>query len=132
VLDNRSHSVHYHSGGHGPMLHFHAATGECDWLKATTIPLGFMETVALKPARTIKMEPGDIVGLITDGVFEYENPTGDMFQTEGTEEVIRKHHELPMTELVQELLNAVEAYSEGVAQNDDITIVLVRRVPEAG
>lgn len=130
VIDSAAHAVQYHSGGHGPMLHFRAASGECEWLKATTVPLGFMETIALKPPCTVQMEPGDILGLITDGVFEYENPAEEQFQIERTAEVVRRNHDRPMSELVQALMQAVEEFAEGAPQNDDITIVLVRRLPD--
>jgi len=129
VLDNRIHKVQYHAGGQGPMMHFRAATGECEWLKATTMPLGFMETVALKPAQVLDMAPGDILGLITDGVFEFENPAEEQFQTERTAEIVRAHHDGPMDKLVGLLLEAVDAFGAGASQNDDITIVLARRLP---
>lgn len=131
VLDTDEHELRYHAGGQGPTLHFHAATGECTWLKATTMPLGFMEIVALKPAAMVKLEPGDIVALITDGVFEYENPSEEQFQIERAADVVRHNHDRPMVELAATLLAAVDEFGKPAPQNDDITIVLVRRLPAA-
>jgi phosphoserine phosphatase len=130
VLDSTAHEVRYHAGGQAPMLHFRAATGECDWLKATTMPLGFMETESLSEAHSIRLAEGDILGLITDGVFEFENPREEQFQTDRAAEVVRAHHDGPMNELVLRLLEAVDDFGETAAQNDDITIVLVRRLPQ--
>jgi len=39
VLDSSAHRVDYHAGGQGPLLHFHGAGGECEWLKASTVPI---------------------------------------------------------------------------------------------
>jgi serine phosphatase RsbU (regulator of sigma subunit) len=40
------------------------------------------------------------------------------------------HHRLPMSELCKQLLRATFEHGEGLPQADDITIVLVRRLPE--
>ena len=84
----------------------------------------------LERTRADQAAAGDIVALITDGVYEYENPQEEQFQTDRTAEVIRAHHTGPMEKLVEELLRAVDAFGAGAPQNDDITIVLARRVPD--
>ena len=66
----------YHAAGQGPLLHFQAATGECRWLTPTTFPMGFMRYPQIDPPQQLQLEPGDILGLISDGVFECENPAG--------------------------------------------------------
>ena len=47
MLDPRSHEVVYHAAGQGPLLHFHAATGECEWRSPTTFPMGYMRYPSL-------------------------------------------------------------------------------------
>ncbi len=130
VLDRRTHELRYHAGGQGPLLHFHAASGECEWRKATTLPLGLIEASAASATHTLRLEPGDVVGLITDGVFEYENPQGEQFQLERAGRVVESHQAEPMARLVELLLQAVCEFGGTAPQNDDITIVLVRRLPD--
>jgi phosphoserine phosphatase len=129
VLDAKKHRVTYHSAAQGPLLHFHASSGECEWLGSTTLPLGLMSPLALKEPATVDLAPGDILGLITDGVFEYENEDGKMFEEAGVELVIGRHHDSPMSELVETLVREVGAYGGSVSQADDVTMVLVRRLP---
>jgi phosphoserine phosphatase len=130
VLDATSHRVTYHSAGQGPLLHFHAATGECEWRGSTTMPLGLMPTLVMEPPATFQLEPGDILGLMTDGIFEYENGDGEAFGQQGVASVVREHHDEPMTKLIERLLQAVRHFAPGQPQADDMTIVLVRRRPE--
>jgi phosphoserine phosphatase len=130
VLDVATHRVDYHAAGQGPLLHFQAATGVCRWLSPTTFPLGFMKYPQVDPAQQIELAPGDILGLITDGVFECENPSGEMFGTEGVEQVLRTRHEGSMSGLLARLLQAVHVFADGQAQLDDITIVLLARSGE--
>jgi len=129
VLDAETNSVEYHAAGQGPLLHFHAATGLCEWLGPTTYPLGFMAFGELGPSQRRQLEPGDILGLISDGVYESENLDGRMFGREGVEAVLRSPHN-SMAALLETLLEAVRRHSAGVPQADDITIVLIARQPE--
>jgi phosphoserine phosphatase len=127
VLDVVNHTVQYHAAGQGPLLHFQAATGVCKWLSPTTYPLGFMKYPQIDPPLQIELAPGDILGLITDGVFETENPAGTMFGTEGVEKVLRARHEGSMSDLLARMLQAVHVFADGHPQADDITIVLLAR-----
>ena len=127
VLDTRTHSVGYHSAGQGPLLHFRAATRECRWLSPTTFPLGFMRYPKIDPPQQLQLEPGDILGLISDGVFECENPAGLMFGPEGVERVLHERDDDTMSELLARMLQAVHVFADGHPQADDITIVLLAR-----
>jgi sigma-B regulation protein RsbU (phosphoserine phosphatase) len=70
VLDTRDHTVTYHAGGHGPLLLFHAATGEWESRGATTFPMGMMEILRLTKAQVFELAPGDILCLVSDGILE--------------------------------------------------------------
>lgn len=129
ILNPRTHDVRFHAGGQGPLLHFRAATGECVWYGATTFPMGAMYQTSLKTAQRIELDPGDLLALISDGVYEYENDTGEQFGEDGVADVIRQHHEKSMTDLVEILLRSVREFGGQVTQADDITVVLIRRVP---
>jgi len=131
LLDPGRHEVQYHAAGQGPLLHFHAATGECEWRPPSTFPMGFMRYPVLDPAGSMALEPGDVLGLISDGAFEYENAAGRQFGTEGVERVIGLNHHRPMSELLALILEALHDHAAGAPQADDITIVLIRRRAEA-
>jgi sigma-B regulation protein RsbU (phosphoserine phosphatase) len=130
TLEAQDHRVIYHSAGQAPLMHFHAAGDECEWLASTTLPLGLMAPMALKQAATIDLAPGDILGLITDGVFECEDAEGRQFGEAGVERLVREDQMRPMAELRDLLVEAVKAHQGDAPQADDITIVLVRRLPD--
>lgn len=128
ILDGRTHQVRYHSGGQGPLLHFHAAHGTCEWLDPTSMPLGFFEHVKQPRSRTLDLAPGDILGLITDGVYECENVAEEAFGRAGVGKVVEEHHRQPMADLVARVGASAQEFSPG-PQADDITILLLRRLP---
>jgi phosphoserine phosphatase len=129
-LDPDTHEVLFHSGGQGPILHFKEADGECIWHKPTSFPVGIMELDGSDKAQQLSLQPGDILALISDGIYEYTALDGTQFGEDGVARVIRACHQLPMSELSQELVNAALDFGGEAPQADDITLVLVRRLPD--
>lgn len=129
LLDGASHELRYHSGGQGPLLHYRAEDDDFDFQPPTTFPMGAMTLAAAKPPRVVKLGPGDLFALISDGVYEYEDASGRQFGEQGVADLIRRHRGKPMPELIGMLLMAVDAFAGGAPQQDDVTIVLIRRLP---
>jgi phosphoserine phosphatase RsbU/P len=129
LLDATTHRLRFLSGGQGPILHYRAAHGSCATYKATSFPLGAMVVRVLRPAVELVFEPGDILVLLTDGIFEYEDPGGEQFGVSRVEQLIHEHHGMPAAELSAQLLRAVRTFARGAAQDDDITAVLLKRAP---
>ncbi len=128
-LDARTHRVAYHAGGQGPVLHFHAEAGRCEWLGASTVPMGLVSGVPIGRPRTHDLAPGDILAVMTDGIFEYENNAGEPFGEGRAGKLIGESRNEPMSRLVERIVQAVETFAEGAPQKDDMTILLARRLP---
>ena len=131
LLDAAAHSVRYLSGGQGPILHFQAASGSCRRYPPTGFPLGAMPLPARRPAASIALAPGDLLVLLTDGVFEYFAPDCEAFGEARVEAVLREHHGETTALLSHRLLDAVRAFAAGAPQQDDVTMVLVKRLAGA-
>ena len=129
-LDPAIHTVNFHSGGQGPIMHFHASDESCEWHQPTNFPVGIMDIDDTQESANLKLEPGDILALISDGVYEYNNLEGEEFGEERVAAVFRKHHQLSMFGLTQRLVEAVKVFGGTAPQEDDITLVLVRREPK--
>lgn len=130
LLDSTSDTVTFHSGGQGPIMHFHARRNEYDWHEATTFPLGYMPQNDLGEAVVTAMQPGDVLGLISDGIYEYENESGLQFGQQGVINIIDRHPEASAQELVDMIMAGAREHGGSAPQADDITIVLARRLPE--
>ena len=82
---------------------------------------------------TVNLGPGDVVVLYTDGITEAVGPAAEeddidaMFGEDALEEVVRRNHHLPAAGIKEAILDAVARHTEGVAQSDDITLVVIRR-----
>jgi len=129
LLDAKDHTVRFHSAGQGPIMHYHAASKTYDWHEPSTFPLGYMAQDKLGEAVSIKLAPGDILGLISDGIYEYENEVGLQFGQKGVASVIDAMPGGSAEELVPAIMQAARLHGGKAPQADDITIVLVRRKP---
>lgn len=129
VLDAAAHRVLYHAGGQAPVVLYRAASRTCEFLQASTMPLGVLSGIPLKPARSHDLAPGDMVVLVSDGVYEYENAAGVPFGEQRVAALIAEHRDGTMSRLIQRIVAEVESFAAGAPQNDDMTILLVRRLP---
>jgi len=126
-LDPATHTVEFHSGGQGPILHFTAADKGFAWHKPTNFPVGVMDLDGSNKAQELAFAPGDILALISDGVYEYSDADGAQFGEDRVAEVIRNGYRLPIAELGKRLVDEAFAFGGDAPQLDDITLVLVRR-----
>jgi len=127
LLDPHRHVVRYISAGQGPILQFHAAGAACSRHKPTSFPLGAMALPKPRPAVEMALAPGDVLVLLSDGIYEYANGDGEAFGEGRVEDVVARHRTGSMASLSAAILEALQAFAAGAPQEDDITVVLVRR-----
>jgi phosphoserine phosphatase RsbU/P len=100
--------------------------GEITELYSTgSFPIGLVEMASFTSVR-IQLELGDTLLLYTDGVTEAENRERELFQEERLKEALRQHQDSPLKETQDGILSAVEKFTEGANQSDDVTLLLVR------
>lgn len=127
LLDETQHRLRFLSGGQGPILHYQAATGGCANHKATSFPMGAMPIQTLRPAVELELATGDILCLLSDGIFEYESPEGEQFGRSRVEELLARHHADTTEVMSAELLAELHRFARGAPQEDDITMLLLKR-----
>ena len=126
-LDPAANRIDYHSGGQGPLLHFHAATGQCEWHNASSAPLGILSQPHIERPAAIHLAPGDSLVVLTDGFFEFHNHHGKMMGIEIIEETCRANAKASASELLKAFIALVEKFANGAEQADDLTGIVVRR-----
>jgi sigma-B regulation protein RsbU (phosphoserine phosphatase) len=127
LLNTATHELEYQSAGQGPILHFHEQDGALEWQDPACAPMGFMEHLERHRSKRLTMGAGDILALISDGIFEYENEQKAMFGMERVAQLIQSHRDLPMQALAETINAAAVEFGGSAPQRDDITIVLIRR-----
>ena len=127
VFDEASDQVELLSAGHGPVFVYSSNDQSFQFLDAQTVPLGILPDLGEARPIRIRLRPGDMVLLLTDGFFEWENQNEEMFGTDRAAETIKRYSELQPQEIIAELYRAVLTFSHGTPQKDDLTAVLIKR-----
>ncbi len=122
-------SVEYVAAGQGPLIHYHYADGRADVLPATDMPLGIMEGLGFAVDSRIELAPGDILCLLTDGFYEWAREDGEQFSEQRAIACIRSDPDRPAEQLIETLYAAVLDFAAGTPQADDLTAIVVRRMP---
>ena len=80
------------------------------------------------PAMTFSLEKGDKIVLITDGVVEAADSSGDQFGIDRVKRLLESKHDLPANRFADALLYALSdwsAHAVGMGQCDDITLLVI-------
>jgi phosphoserine phosphatase len=131
LLDLSTHRLQFLSGGQSPILHYVAADDAFVAHKATNFPMGAMPLTRLCTPLGAVLAPGDMLVLLSDGIYEYEDAAGAQFGRARVEQALRAHRALPPAELCMRLLETVQSFAAGASQEDDITMVMIRRKASA-
>ncbi len=115
---------HYINAGHNPPYVFRAATGEVEELAFGGMPLG-MFGFASYEISPLALGRGDALVIYTDGLTEAENSAQEQFGDERLRDLIRSEAPRGAEALESSLLAALDAFTQGAMQTDDITFLLI-------
>jgi serine phosphatase RsbU (regulator of sigma subunit)/predicted ester cyclase len=124
ILDPESASLSYANAGHDlPYLH---RSGGAEELRARGMPLGLMPGMHYEE-KEIVLQKGDSALLYTDGLVEAHDPQRQMFGFPRLRALVSEHAEEERS-LEETLLEELYSFvGEGWEQEDDITLLTLRR-----
>jgi len=125
ILDPASGTLRYCNAGHNPP-YLLSDRAEPRPLRNTGIPLGIVRDTTWT-AETVRLEPGDVLVLYTDGVSEAQNSNGEFFDTERLLDAARSCRERTALEVQDAILAAVDRFVGDAAQFDDLTVMALVR-----
>jgi serine phosphatase RsbU (regulator of sigma subunit) len=124
ILDEMG-TLEYINAGHpSPILIRQNGSAEEAFTEGS-FPVGLVPEAEYCTA-TVKLEPGDTLVLFSDGVTEAMDPKEEFFGIPRLVQLLTGHNDTPLDEMQKLLLEAVENFSRGASQADDLTLLLVR------
>jgi phosphoserine phosphatase RsbU/P len=128
--DPQSHQLTYVNAGHNPplILRKSAAGWKVSRLETGGPVIGVLQLCYQQ--ETFPLEPGDLAVLFTDGVSESMNGRNEEWGEHRLIEFVKTCHGLPALEVMNRILVAAEAFAAGAPQHDDMTLVVLRVLPE--
>jgi sigma-B regulation protein RsbU (phosphoserine phosphatase) len=121
LFDPRSSEMHIASAGMlGP---FHLSADGCRLLELPGMPPGLFPSASYE-SKTIQLKPGDSVLFCTDGLTDATSRDGDQFGIERLHQLCGEVQFDRREELLRKLFAAVDSFSAGCEQKDDMAATL--------
>ncbi len=125
IFDTRNGSFEYCNGGHNPP-YLISAGGEVRQLdNRGGVFLGALKNLEYE-SNVVMLQPGETLFLITDGITEAMNTREEMFGEERSQAALQMHAGKPLPELVQKVIEEVQAFAGAQEQSDDLTCLTLR------
>jgi sigma-B regulation protein RsbU (phosphoserine phosphatase) len=126
VVDLADGRLSYVNAGHPPALLLDAKHTAPVPLTVGGTPLGTVagEVYAVGQAR---VRPGGLLAVFSDGLTECRNPGGQMFRVQGVAEALTGFGLRPAEGVRAGLIQSAESFRSTAGQEDDMTLVVVRR-----
>ena len=115
--------MYYVNAAHCPPMVVRA-NGERSELEASGMPVGLIETAEFSVMEQ-RLSPGDKIVIYSDGVTEAQNLESAFFGKKRLREAVNAHAADSCSAIHDAIQEAVTAFTEGAAQSDDITLVVL-------
>ncbi len=87
-----------------------------------------MQDASFEQGGPVSLMAGDVVVIGTDGIWEAQNDSGDMFGKERLHNIIKRESEKSANEICSRVIDEVTNFSSPAPQLDDITLVVIKSV----
>ncbi len=127
VLDVNNHTLSYCNAGHEPPFLI-SADREPVRLKEGGTMIGIMENFLFQEA-SVEFKPGDTLVAYSDGVSEAMSNDKEQFGEDRLTELLVNNFSANAHDLIDTMIKAVRAHAGKAPQFDDITMLIIRRLP---
>ncbi|MBN1884690.1 MAG: SpoIIE family protein phosphatase [Candidatus Krumholzibacteriota bacterium] len=124
VYDEERGTLHYSNGGSFPPV-IVGADGRLERLHRGGILIGVDEESTYREGM-VKLRPGDVLVIYTDGFIDQENEHGEPFGEQNLIQYFRDNARLSIDELMDKLFATLLAFGHNIVK-DDMTVLLLRR-----
>jgi len=125
VLDIKSGEVEWANAGHNPPLVYQKDSGFAFLDTGKSFVLGPMPDFKYT-SHKIRLDPGDMFFLYTDGVTEAMNTKQELFSEERLKDDLNKLKDKNITEIIKALRNEIATFVKDAPQSDDITMLALK------
>ena len=131
-LDHDSGRVTLARAGHNPAYYYDAARQEIHKVKPPGLAVGIDSGEIFQSIiqdHELTLAPGDKLLLYTDGIIEAHNKHKDEFSSQRLVDFLQAQATLPARALGKAILAEIADFVQEAPQSDDITLVVIERLP---
>ena len=123
--DSTTNTIQYATAGSTPILYFNKATGDCEKITSASDPIGVEKTTEYTD-KELKVNPGDIIAMYSDGLVEAVNSRGKQYSVDSLMKIIIENNELSSKEIASLVKADVKNFTGSAHQHDDQTLLVIK------
>ena len=125
IVNIDSNEIKYCNAGHNNPFHIDKSNKFIE-LDVGGLILGF-QTDSSYMEGNISFKPEDTLVLFSDGITEAMNENNEEFGEDRLTELITKYKNEDAYKMIDKIMDAVNEFAEGIAQSDDMTLMIIKR-----
>jgi sigma-B regulation protein RsbU (phosphoserine phosphatase) len=126
IVDQDSRCLEWVRAGHEPGIFYDPERGLFEDLAGPGLVLGVNSEWNYVTNRKEGLKEGQIIVLGTDGIWEAQNPEGEMFGKEAICRIIRENADAEASALLDVIIDALDHFRDGFNLQDDVTLIVVK------
>jgi sigma-B regulation protein RsbU (phosphoserine phosphatase) len=130
VVNSAEGNIRWVSAGHDPAIVYDPASESFEEIDGGELPLGVMDTTEYVE-QTYPLQPGQIVLVGTDGIWEMHNAAGEQFGKTRLRDAIQDAAANSAADIVDEILARLAEFRGQCRPTDDVTFVVIKALPVA-
>ena len=124
-IDRSKQVIHWVNAGHDPAMIYDREGDRFEELTGNALPLGVSETAAYQKLDK-EIIAGQIIVMGTDGIWEAQNPHGEMFGKERFKNIVRENAGQSAKDIIQAVIKEVDRFCHPLEKADDVTLVITK------
>jgi sigma-B regulation protein RsbU (phosphoserine phosphatase) len=126
MIDMAARNMSWVRAGHDPAVWYDPVTDRFEELHGDGMALGVDENLQFVQYQKSGLKKGQILLLSTDGLWETQNPAGNMFGKDRIYEIIRQKSDMSAREILDSIVLELERFRQHREPADDITLVVIK------
>ncbi|HHP7233072.1 MAG TPA: SpoIIE family protein phosphatase [Desulfobacterales bacterium] len=126
AIDPLARRLNWVRAGHDPALFYRPAEDRFEELRGEGLALGVDAQWQYREYETDGFNPGEMLFLGTDGIWETHSPRGEMFGKQRLLEILRRNATEPAGRIVERVVGALNRFRGDREPEDDVTMVAVK------
>jgi sigma-B regulation protein RsbU (phosphoserine phosphatase) len=120
-------SITLSSAAMPPIYLYNSKTKSTEEILIRGLPLGGLRNETFDIEKR-KFNKGDVLVLLSDGLPEAENDSGELYDYDRVIKLINKNASKSAEELKDKLIGEVDIWLKGGIPDDDVTIVVIKKI----
>jgi sigma-B regulation protein RsbU (phosphoserine phosphatase) len=125
-IDPANQSLCWVRAGHDPAIFYDPETDTFDELRGAGMALGVYAEERYEEFHNTGLKRGQIIVLGSDGLWEAQNPQGEMFGKEPICQIIRRFPDASAKEFLTSCFDALNRFIGDRALEDDVTLIVIK------